>query len=49
MLLFPLSYFPADIPLIVFNRPTKTTRQNFEFWSNELTKFSLSVVVTAQY
>ena len=26
MLLFPLSYFPADIPLIVFNRPSKTTQ-----------------------
>ena len=26
MLLFPLSYFPADIPLIVFNRLSKTTQ-----------------------
>ena len=26
MLSFPLSYFPADIPLIVFNRPSKTTQ-----------------------
>ena len=26
MLIFPLSYSPADIPLIVFNRPSKTTQ-----------------------
>ena len=26
MLLVPLSYFPVDIPLIVFNRPSKTTQ-----------------------
>ena len=26
MFIFPLSYSPADIPLIVFNRPSKTTQ-----------------------
>ena len=26
MLIFPLSYFPADIPLIMFNRLSKTTQ-----------------------